>query len=64
MESLLRIEGRILLQNRRDEDNWCIPGSIIELGEPFEETAKRETFEGIGGFWMGGENGWCFFALE
>ncbi|QHE50975.1 NUDIX hydrolase [Pontibacillus sp. HMF3514] len=35
----------ILLQHRTDEDNWCIPGGVMELGESFEETAKRETFE-------------------
>ncbi|KKI91383.1 NUDIX hydrolase [Bacillus sp. SA1-12] len=36
---------RILLQHRTDEDNWCIPGGLMEIGETFEETAKREAFE-------------------
>ncbi|MFD2443046.1 NUDIX hydrolase [Bacillus sp. CGMCC 1.16607] len=41
-------EKRILLQHRTDEDNWCIPGGLMEIGESFEQTAKRETFEETG----------------
>ncbi|MEK5036794.1 NUDIX hydrolase [Sporosarcina sp. FSL K6-3457] len=41
-------EGKILLQHRTDADNWCIPGGLMELGETFEETAKRETYEETG----------------
>jgi 8-oxo-dGTP pyrophosphatase MutT (NUDIX family) len=36
---------RILLQRRKDEDNWCLPGGVMEVGETFLETAKRETLE-------------------
>ncbi|WLD93001.1 NUDIX hydrolase [Alkalihalobacillus sp. AL-G] len=37
--------GHILLQRRTDYDIWGIPGGILELGETFEETVKREVFE-------------------
>lgn len=38
----------ILLQHRTDEDSWGIPGGVMEIGETFEETVKRETFEETG----------------
>ena len=38
----------ILLQHRTDADNWCIPGGVMEIGESFEQTAKRETLEETG----------------
>lgn len=37
--------GRILLQRRTDYDVWGIPGGLLELGETFEDTVKREVFE-------------------
>ncbi|WP_108669066.1 NUDIX hydrolase [Peribacillus acanthi] len=37
--------GRILLQRRTDLDIWGIPGGILELGETFEETVRREVRE-------------------
>jgi ADP-ribose pyrophosphatase YjhB (NUDIX family) len=37
--------GRILLQRRIDYDILGIPGGILEIGETFEETVKREVFE-------------------
>ena len=45
---IIEKEGCILLQHRTDEDNWCIPGGVMEIGETFEQTAKRETFEETG----------------
>ncbi|MGN7386702.1 hypothetical protein [Sporosarcina sp. SAFN-015] len=26
---IIEKEGRILLQHRTDEDNWCIPGGVM-----------------------------------
>jgi ADP-ribose pyrophosphatase YjhB (NUDIX family) len=39
---------QILLQHRTDEDNWCVPGGLMEIGETFEVAAKREAFEETG----------------
>ncbi|MGG0668291.1 NUDIX hydrolase [Sporosarcina koreensis] len=45
---IIENDGCILLQHRTDEDNWCIPGGVMEIGETFEQTAKRETYEETG----------------
>ena len=40
-------EGKVLLQQRTDNKMWGIPGGSMELGETFEETARREVFEEV-----------------
>ncbi|WP_061810428.1 NUDIX hydrolase [Rossellomorea vietnamensis] len=38
-------EGNLLLQRRFPDDIWGIPGGLMEIGESFEETVKREVYE-------------------
>ncbi len=40
--------GRVLLQRRRDNGEWALPGGAIELGETAAEAAVRETAEETG----------------
>lgn len=39
---------RVLLQQRKDNGFWGAPGGAMELGESFEETARRELREEMG----------------
>lgn len=39
--------GEVLLQ-KRPEGRWGLPGGLMNLGESFEEVARREVFEEIG----------------
>ncbi len=41
-------QGDILLQHRKDNQQWGLIGGSMEVGESVEETAKRETFEETG----------------
>lgn len=45
---LLNEKNEILLHKRRDNGFWAYPGGSMELGESFEECAKREVLEETG----------------
>ena len=41
-------EGKILLQRRRDNDLWALPGGAMNIGESIRETVVREVKEETG----------------
>ena len=41
-------KGEFLLEKRRDNGLWDFPAGAMELGESFEECARREVFEETG----------------
>lgn len=41
-------DGAILLQQRRDNDLWALPGGAMEPGESIQDTAVREVGEETG----------------
>ncbi|HWH00126.1 MAG TPA: NUDIX domain-containing protein, partial [Pilimelia sp.] len=40
--------GRLLLMERADTGGWGLPGGLMEPGESFEETGRREVAEETG----------------
>ncbi|WP_242698543.1 NUDIX hydrolase [Bacillus sp. SD088] len=45
---ILNEKNEILLQKRRLDGYWGLPGGLMDLGESFEEVAKREVYEETG----------------
>jgi len=45
---IIHKNGKILLQQRRDNKCWGYHGGRVELGEVVEEAVKRELFEETG----------------
>jgi 8-oxo-dGTP diphosphatase len=52
VKAVIESEGKILLLQRskklRGEDNWDLPGGLIENNQTQEETLKREIAEELG----------------
>lgn len=41
-------KGEILLEKRKDNGLYCLPGGGLDLGEKVKDTAKREVYEETG----------------
>lgn len=47
--AIIRQGNKIILTNEKDREGWKLPGGWVEWGESFEQTAKREIEEEVGG---------------
>lgn len=45
---ILNKRRKVLLQHRKDNELWGLPGGAMEVGESFEEAARREVREETG----------------
>ena len=45
---VVRQEGRILLQRRKDDGRWGLPGGAIDPGEAPAQAVMREVYEEVG----------------
>jgi ADP-ribose pyrophosphatase YjhB (NUDIX family) len=46
--AVFRADGRLLLAERADSREWCIPGGAVDVGEPPSAAAEREVREETG----------------
>lgn len=46
--AILDDTGKVLLQKRTDRNTWGFPGGVMELGESFSDSLKREVKEETG----------------